>query len=60
MVVKVARQFDYAGEFKVELVLPPNVKGVAADEVTIPAGPERGEADPRGRRRRRAGQPRTT
>jgi hypothetical protein len=34
--VKVSRQFDYAGEFKVELVKPP--KGVSAEEVTIPAG----------------------
>ena len=29
--VKVARLFDYADAFKVELVLPPNVKGVSAD-----------------------------
>jgi hypothetical protein len=38
VIVKVARQFEYAGEFKVALVLPPNVAGVSADEVTIPAG----------------------
>src|SRR5262249_39917779 len=38
VIVKVARQFEYAGEFKVQLVLPPNVAGVSADEVTIPAG----------------------
>jgi hypothetical protein len=38
LVVKVNRMFDYAGEFKVQLVLPPNVQGVGADEVTIPAG----------------------
>jgi hypothetical protein len=38
VMVKVARMYDYAGEFKVQLVLPPNVKGVVADEVTIPAG----------------------
>jgi hypothetical protein len=36
--VRVARQFDYAGEFKVELVLPPNVQGVSAEPVTIPPG----------------------
>ena len=36
--VKVARQYDYADAFKVELVLPPNVKGVSADVLTIPAG----------------------
>ena len=36
--VKVARQFDYDGEFKVELVLPPNVKGVSAAGVTIGPG----------------------
>jgi hypothetical protein len=38
VVVKVERQFDYAGEFKVKLVLPPNTKGVTADDVTIAAG----------------------
>jgi hypothetical protein len=38
LVVKLARQFDYAGEFKVQVVLPPNTKGVSADEVTVPAG----------------------
>jgi hypothetical protein len=38
LVVKVARNPGFAGEFKVQLVLPPNVKGVSADEVTIPAG----------------------
>ncbi len=36
--VKVARLFDYAGEFKVELVQPANAKGIAAPEVVIPAG----------------------
>jgi hypothetical protein len=36
--VKVARQFDYNDAFKVELVLPPNVKGVSADVLAIPAG----------------------
>src|SRR5262249_14510942 len=37
LVVKVARLFDYEGEFKVQLVLPPDVKGLSAMEVTIPA-----------------------
>lgn len=36
--VKVERQFEYAGEFKLKLVLPKDAKGVTADEVTIPAG----------------------
>jgi len=36
--VKVARLYDFGGEFKVELVLPPNAKGITAPEVTIPAG----------------------
>jgi hypothetical protein len=38
LVVKLARNPGFAGEFKVQLVLPANVKGVSADEVTIPAG----------------------
>ncbi len=38
LIVRVARQFDYNDAFKVELVLPPNVKGVSADGITIPAG----------------------
>ncbi len=38
VLVKVARQYDYAGDFKVQLVLPPGVQGVAADPVVIPAG----------------------
>ncbi|HXG12681.1 MAG TPA: PPC domain-containing protein [Gemmataceae bacterium] len=38
VVVKVARMHDYAGEFKVQLVLPAGAKGISADEVTIPAG----------------------
>jgi hypothetical protein len=36
--VTVTRQNDYAGEFKLELVLPPNFQGVTADPVVIPAG----------------------
>jgi hypothetical protein len=38
VVVKVTRQFDYKGEFKVSLVQPANAKGITAPEVTIPAG----------------------
>src|ERR1019366_8540572 len=38
ILVKVARQYDYADGFKVELVLPPNVKGVSADGITIAPG----------------------
>ncbi|HEY7423380.1 MAG TPA: hypothetical protein VH682_03985, partial [Gemmataceae bacterium] len=38
VVVKVARQFGYGGEFKVQVVLPPNAKGVQIGEVVIPAG----------------------
>jgi hypothetical protein len=38
IVVKVARQFDYADAFKVELVLPANVKGLSTDKLIIPAG----------------------
>jgi hypothetical protein len=36
--VKVERQNDYGGEFKVTLVLPKDTKGVTADDVSIPAG----------------------
>lgn len=36
--VRVVRRFNYGGELKVQVVLPPNVKGVEAPEVTIPAG----------------------
>jgi len=38
VMVKVARQFDYAGELKVQLVLPANAMGFMAPEVVIPAG----------------------
>jgi len=38
VVVNVARMYDYAGPFKVQLVLPANTAGVSADEVTIPPG----------------------
>jgi hypothetical protein len=36
--VKVTRQFGYEGEFKVQLVLPPNTPGLTAADVVIPAG----------------------
>ncbi len=38
VLVKVTRQFDFAGEFKVQLVLPPNLKGITAADVVIPVG----------------------
>jgi hypothetical protein len=38
LVVKVDRQHDYAGEFKVTVTLPKDAKGVTAKDVTIPAG----------------------
>ncbi len=38
VVVRVQRKFGYAGPFKVQLVLPPNVKGVGAAEAEVPAG----------------------
>jgi hypothetical protein len=38
VVVKVNRLYDFDGEFKVELVLPPGLKGVHAEEASIPAG----------------------
>ena len=38
VVVRVRRQYNFNGEFKVQLVLPPSAKGVEAGEVVIPAG----------------------
>lgn len=38
VVVKVERQYDFAGEYKVKLVLPMNTKGITAEDITIPAG----------------------
>lgn len=38
LVVRVARQFDFDGEFKVDLVLPKEAQGVVADNIVIPAG----------------------
>jgi hypothetical protein len=37
-VVKLTRQFDYDGEFKVEVVIPAAVKDVTVAAVTVPAG----------------------
>lgn len=38
VVVRVARMYQYAGPFKVRLVLPKGTTGVAAADTTIPAG----------------------
>jgi hypothetical protein len=38
LAVKVERQYDFAGEFKVKFALPTGMTGVTAEEVTIPAG----------------------
>jgi hypothetical protein len=38
LAVRVARLFDYADAFKVELVLPPNTKGIEVAGGTLPAG----------------------
>jgi hypothetical protein len=38
LVVRVKRLHDYKGDFKVQLVLPANVKGVSSTAVIIPAG----------------------
>jgi hypothetical protein len=38
LVVQLARMCDYAGEFKVQAILPPNVKGVSTDVVSVSPG----------------------
>jgi hypothetical protein len=38
LLIKVDRQYDYAGEFKVKFELPKGVTGVTAEDVIIPAG----------------------
>ncbi len=38
LVVQLGRMYDYAGEFKVQAVLPPNLPGVAAEVVTVSPG----------------------
>lgn len=41
--LKLARLFDYAGPFKVEVILPPNLKGVTVEADTIKAGQNDGK-----------------
>ena len=36
--VKTTRQFGFEGEFKVQLIVPPAIKGVSAADIVIPAG----------------------
>lgn len=36
--VKVTRQFNYAGEYKLKLILPKDTKGITATDAVIPAG----------------------
>jgi hypothetical protein len=36
--VKITRMGDFKGKFKLELVLPPKVKGISAEGVTLPPG----------------------
>jgi hypothetical protein len=43
LVVKVERQFDFAGEIKLKFAPPMGVTGITADEVTIPAGKDEGK-----------------
>ena len=43
VVVRVTRLFGYEGEFKVQVVLPPNAKGVQIGEAVIPAGKNEGK-----------------
>jgi hypothetical protein len=38
VVVRVARMFDYAGELKLQVVLPPAIKGLSVADAVIPAG----------------------
>ncbi|MCS6852813.1 MAG: hypothetical protein NZ700_16770 [Gemmataceae bacterium] len=40
LIVKVARLYNYAGEFKVQVILPPDLKGVSAEEATLAPGQE--------------------
>jgi hypothetical protein len=43
VVLRVTRQADYAGDFKVQVVLPKDTKGISVNEVTIPAGKNEGK-----------------
>jgi hypothetical protein len=38
VLVKVNRLYNFDGPFEVKLLMPPGVKGLEADEVTVPAG----------------------
>jgi hypothetical protein len=38
IVVKITRMYEFAGEFKVQVVVPAGAKGVTATEAVIPAG----------------------
>jgi hypothetical protein len=40
VVVRVHRQYGYSGEFKVQVVLPPEAKGVQISDTIIPSGKE--------------------
>lgn len=41
--IKLDRQFNHAGEFKVEVVLAPNTAGLTFDPLVIPAGKDEGK-----------------
>jgi hypothetical protein len=43
IIVKVERQYDYRGEFKVKLEFPPGTTGIATTEVTIPTDQNEGK-----------------
>ncbi len=43
VIVKIRRQHDYAGVYKLKLILPKGTKGIRADEVTVPAGKNEGK-----------------
>ena len=38
IVIRVERMYEFAGEYKLKVVLPPDVKGVTIADVTIPPG----------------------
>jgi hypothetical protein len=42
VLVKLARMYDYAGEFKLQLVLPDGARGFTAPDVTVPPGGNQG------------------
>ncbi|HEV3146762.1 MAG TPA: hypothetical protein VGZ47_22945 [Gemmataceae bacterium] len=43
IVVKVTRQYGYAGEYKLKLVLPKGVEGITVADAVIPAGKDEGK-----------------